>query len=165
MYTTLQLFPTIHTGKRVGQGVAAAYSPGTAHSQSCLFYIRDRTTNKNFLVDTGAAVSIFPPTAQDRKHPASLTLQAANGTPIVTYGQRSLTLDIGLRRTCRWIFILADTPCPILGSDFFRHFGPPCRCLQEAPVGQHYQPISTGSSIPATTPQSSVCYYSRAESL
>ena len=58
----------------------------------------------------------------ERRCHSPVNLRAANGTPIPTYGQRSLTLDFGLRRTCRWIFTLADTPTPILGADFLRHF-------------------------------------------
>ena len=34
-----------------------------------------------------------------------------------------MTLDIGLRRSFRWIFIIADLPLPILGADFLAHFG------------------------------------------
>ena len=34
-----------------------------------------------------------------------------------------MTLDIGLRRCFRWIFIIADLPLPILGADFLAHFG------------------------------------------
>ena len=33
-----------------------------------------------------------------------------------------MTFNIGLRRTCRWVFFLADTPTPILGADFLRHY-------------------------------------------
>ena len=53
---------------------------------------------------------------------STFALQAANGTGIPTYGQRSVTFNIGLRRTCRWVFFLADTPTPILGADFLRHY-------------------------------------------
>ena len=35
-----------------------------------------------------------------------------------------MTLNIlGLRRTCKWIFIIADIATPIIGADFLRHFG------------------------------------------
>ena len=54
---------------------------------------------------------------------SSLVLQAANKTPIRTFGQRSLTLRLGLRRTFPWIFVLADVSQPIIGADFLRHFG------------------------------------------
>ena len=46
-----------------------------------------------------------------------------NGTPISTYGEKSLALDIGLRRLYKWIFVIADVSCPILGIDFLHHFG------------------------------------------
>lgn len=68
-------------------------------------------------------MSIIPPSSTERKRPhESLTLQAVNSTPIVTYGTRSLTLDLGLRHTFRWVFILANVEKPILGADFLRHF-------------------------------------------
>ena len=34
-----------------------------------------------------------------------------------------MTLDLGLRRSFRWIFVIADVQSPILGVDFLRHFG------------------------------------------
>ncbi len=47
-------------------------------------------------------------------------LQAMNDTNITTYGIRSLTLDLGLRRSFRWTFIIANVKQPILGADFLR---------------------------------------------
>ena len=49
-------------------------------------------------------------------------MQAVNNTPIATYGNRLLTLNIGLRRQFQWIFIVADVKHPILGADFLRHY-------------------------------------------
>jgi hypothetical protein len=46
-----------------------------------------------------------------------------NNTPIPTFGTRSLTLNLGLRRNFRWVFVVAETSTPILGADFLRHFG------------------------------------------
>lgn len=43
-------------------------------------------------------------------------------TVINTYGKRSLTLDLHLRKLFLWIFIIADVQNPILGADFLRHF-------------------------------------------
>ncbi len=45
------------------------------------------------------------------------------GSNIPTFGLRSLTLDLGLRRAFRWVFIIADVPQPVLGVDFLYHFG------------------------------------------
>ena len=45
-----------------------------------------------------------------------------NNTVIATYGRCSLTLDLGLRWTFRWVFVVADVKNPILGADFLRHY-------------------------------------------
>ena len=76
------------------------------------------------MIDTGAEVSVIP--VGSKKHSlraANFTLQAANSTEIKTYGQRSLTLDLGLRRQFSWAFIVADVQRPIIGIDFLTHFG------------------------------------------
>eukprot|EP00794_Sanderia_malayensis_P018523 gene18523-biopygen15608 len=88
-----------------------------------LFYVSDRYTGTRFLVDTGADVSVFPPSSSDKLRTSPVTLQAVNHTPITTYGEKSCTLDICLRRQFRWIFIIADLPTPILGADFLANFG------------------------------------------
>jgi len=83
----------------------------------------DRTQGLHFLVDTGIEVSVLPASQAEHKRPdKTLTLQAVNGTSIATHGTRSLTLDLGLRRTFRWVFVCADVEKPILGADFLSHF-------------------------------------------
>ena len=68
-------------------------------------------------------MSVITSTAADRKCRQELTLQAANSTSITTYGSQSITLDLSLRRTYRWIFVIADVAMPILGADFLQNFG------------------------------------------
>ena len=63
---------------------------------SRLFYVTDPSTSLRFLVDTGAEVSVMPPSAADRKHRQGLTLQAVNSSSITTYGSHSLSLGLGL---------------------------------------------------------------------
>ncbi|XP_064464301.1 uncharacterized protein LOC135375554 [Ornithodoros turicata] len=76
-----------------------------------------------FLVDTAAEISVITASAADRRRAHSCSnLQAANGTMIKTYGLRSLTLDLGLRTSFRWVFVLADVSQPILGADFLAFF-------------------------------------------
>ena len=83
---------------------------------TCLIFLGYR-----FLIDTGAEISVLPPTTSERRSGKnSLSLQAANNSVIATYGQRSLTLNLGLRRPFRWVFILADVRNPIIGADFLR---------------------------------------------
>ena len=90
---------------------------------SRLFYVTDRPTGLRFLVDTGAEVSVVPPSRAERKNRTEQSgLQAVNNSPIATYGKRSLTLDLGLRRTFRWVFIVAEVTNPILGADFLRNY-------------------------------------------
>eukprot|EP00795_Rhopilema_esculentum_P017777 gene17777-biopygen6616 len=108
-------------GKLPSQRLAATSPTGHQHN-SRLFYITDRTTGTRFLVDTGADVSVFPLSPAEKRHLSSLILQAVNQSTISTYGEKSMTLDLGLRRTYRWIFI-ADIPTPILGADFLAHYG------------------------------------------
>uniref|UniRef100_A0A0R3SZK2 Peptidase A2 domain-containing protein n=1 Tax=Hymenolepis diminuta TaxID=6216 RepID=A0A0R3SZK2_HYMDI len=76
------------------------------------------------LIDFGAEISVLPPTPAHRNSlDQPLILAAANGSPIKTYGQKSVTLDLGLRRTFRWIFTIADVSKPIIGADLLCHFG------------------------------------------
>lgn len=76
-----------------------------------------------FLIDTCAEVSVVPANSNDlTKTLNTNTLEAANGTPIHTCGERSATLDLGLRRTFRWRFIIAKVRHAVIGADFLAHF-------------------------------------------
>ena len=95
--------------------------PGQKPSR--LFYVTDSLTGLRFLVDTGAEISVVPPSALDCKHcNDSFSLQAVNNTLIATYGTQLHTVNIGLRRKFQRIFIIADVQNPILGVDFLRHY-------------------------------------------
>ncbi len=108
--------------KRPGPALAATSAAGPTPSR--LFYVSDRSTGMRFLVDTGAQVSVVPPARTDRRNrQGHFSLQAVNNTDIATYGVLSLSLDLGLRRTFRWVFVIADVKQPILGTDFLCHFG------------------------------------------
>ncbi|CAI9718175.1 gag-pol polyprotein [Octopus vulgaris] len=97
--------------------------PGS-HPQSRLFFVCDRVTGTRFLVDTGAEVSIIPVSnTSGKRKETPVCLQAVNHSPIPTYGEQSLTLNFGLRRTLQWVFVIAKLPTPILGADFLHHFG------------------------------------------
>lgn len=50
-------------------------------------------------------------------------LSAANGTPISTYGTETLMLNLGLRRTFTWRFVVAEVLRPIIGADFLSFYG------------------------------------------
>lgn len=55
--------------------------------------------------------------------PDSLELFAANNTKINTYGTKLLNVDLGLRRSFNWKFLIASVPMPIIGADFLENFG------------------------------------------
>ena len=58
--------------------------------------LHDVNTNKTFLIDTGAEVSIVPATDQDwQGAPLERELVAANGSRIRYYGEKKLRLHIG----------------------------------------------------------------------
>ena len=86
-----------------------------------LLSVFDPTSRKSYLVDTGSMVSVLPPQANSSPLPGR-SLSAANGTSIAIYGEKSVSLDLSLRRTFRWIFVVAQVKQPILGSDFLEHF-------------------------------------------
>ena len=72
------------------------------------------------MIDTGACLSLIPAKnfAPKNSEPEDTYLQAANGTPIKTYGERYLTINIGLRRDLTFPFIIADVNNAIIGADF-----------------------------------------------
>lgn len=91
---------------------------------SRLLYVWDQSAARRFLVDTGAAVSVYPASRQHREQrpiPNSPSLRAANDTTIRTFGTADLTVNLGFR-TCSWKFYIADVPQAILGADFLARF-------------------------------------------
>lgn len=77
--------------------------------------INDTTSKLNFLIDTGADVSVLPPASQKKQiKPTDFKLYAANGTEITTYGSKTIDVDLGLRRNFQWNFLIADIQQTIL---------------------------------------------------
>lgn len=85
--------------------------------------ISDKKTSDCYLIDTGADISVVPPTQSEKNYkvPQS-TLFAANGTKIAIYGEKRINLNLGLRRSYEWTFVIADVNQPIIGADFLRHY-------------------------------------------
>nr|VZI23501.1 unnamed protein product [Spirometra erinaceieuropaei] len=108
--------------KPVSPKASAANLPDSSNSGRT-FYGCNTATRSCFLVDTGAKISVVPPTAADRRFPSpGLHLQATNCSLISSFGSLSLNLNIGLRRSFSWIFVIADVSHAILGSDFLAEF-------------------------------------------
>ena len=108
-------------GKRYGRPPLVAAAVGDL--STCLFYLYDRHSGVQFLVDTGAQVSVLPATNLDLR--SGLTgppLSAANGSNIRTFGSRTVSLSIN-SRLYQWNCVVADVSKPLLGADFLCHFG------------------------------------------
>lgn len=91
----------------------------TASNRLCVF---DRNTRERYLVDTGADISVLSSHHKRSSTASTYKLYAANNTPIKTYGEKTITLSLGLRRDLRWTFVVADVKTSILGADFLRHY-------------------------------------------
>ncbi|GFV45754.1 gag-pol polyprotein [Trichonephila clavipes] len=84
--------------------------------------LADSSSKITFLIDTGADISVIPISfAPHAKVQQDLTLYAANGTKIPTYGTKRILLDLGLRRQFTWSFVIADGRQPITRVDFLKH--------------------------------------------
>ena len=87
-----------------------------------LFSLWDKISGRQFLVDTGAEISVIPATASDKRNTHDKQgplLSAANGTTIKTYGSRIVPLQFA-SKGYQWSFTVADVSRPLLGADFLR---------------------------------------------
>lgn len=84
-------------------------------------FVTDRRTKMSFLVDTGANISVLPRKPGATPRPLAFHLYAANNSIIPTYGEKTMELDLNLRRPFQWKFIVAAVTKPILGADFLNH--------------------------------------------
>jgi hypothetical protein len=80
-----------------------------------LLYLTDSFSGKQFLVDSGAARSVYPHRSALRSSGPSLV--GADGRPIASWGTRRLRLQFG-QQHYEFDFLLATVAKPILGNDF-----------------------------------------------
>jgi cleavage and polyadenylation specificity factor subunit 1 len=118
MYSALRLSPT---GKLKQQTSKVSRVCTTTTGR---LFITDKTTKRQFLVDTGSDLCVYPRRLVPRRRErTTYDLCAANGTTIHTYGWPPLSLNFGLRRDFTWRFVVADVTHPLIGVDFLSHFG------------------------------------------
>ena len=104
-------------------------------------FLKNILSSQKFLVDTGASVSVYPPSPG-----VGVQLRTASGAAMDTFGTRQIPLQFGARRL-EWNFLLADVSMPILGSDFLRHHH-----LLVDIAGARLLDASTLEPIPAVSP-------------
>ena len=81
--------------------------PGVSSVAAGSLTLHDTKTNRAFLIDTGAEVSIVPATEQERQGALlQKELVAANGSRIRCYGERKIQLQVG-SRNYEWTFLVA----------------------------------------------------------
>ena len=86
--------------KQMGGQLAATSSAG--HLMSHLFYVSNRSTKMQYLVNRGTEISVVPPSSAPQKVKCQgPSLQAVNNNTIATYGTCSITLDLRLLRAFR----------------------------------------------------------------
>ena len=84
-----------------------------------LFYMHDDCSGLDFLVDTGASVSLFPHQSGGRRR--GPRLKQADGSALPCWGRRHITPCFG-GREFPFTFLLAAVDCPILGIEFLAKF-------------------------------------------
>jgi hypothetical protein len=97
-------------GKLASRGLVSAVAPGQ------LVHITDQFTQRRFLVDTGAAYSVFPHSSSG--FPSGPALSGATGQPIPCWGEQQLHLSFG-GQDFSWPFLLAAVQFPIIGVVFY----------------------------------------------
>ncbi|GBO18941.1 Transposon Ty3-G Gag-Pol polyprotein [Araneus ventricosus] len=114
----------VHLNKKKHDSPAGVVTASVLRGGNRKLYVNDIKTHTGFLIDTGSDVSCYPKSFLTKEiKKTDFVLYAANGTRIATFGTKLLSLDLGLRRTLQWPFIVADVTKPIIGADFLQHFG------------------------------------------
>lgn len=97
---------------------------GNIDFSSRRLFVFDKTNKLNFLIDSGAEISVLPSSKfKNGNNKSDIILTAANGSNITTFGKKLLNIDLGLRREFPFIFIIADISKPIIGADFLCKYG------------------------------------------
>ena len=74
--------------------------------------------NNRYIIDTGAEVSVFLATRNERNRTNTAGLAAANGSVIAIFGTKKIDITIVVSKM-QWEFMSADVTKLILGNDFF----------------------------------------------
>jgi predicted aspartyl protease len=90
----------------------------SGHAKLC--FITDKKSNKDFLVDTGATLSLVP--FQSAAAAIGPKLQAENKQAIKTWNFMNSAVKFN-GQEYTFAFLRADVPFPIVGLDFVRFFG------------------------------------------
>ena len=147
-FTQFKTFFTIKTGK-LNERVTIAASDSLLAIKVCI-----GAAKENFIIDTGASLSIIPPSIINNKmyvKPTAVSLSSANGQPIKCIGEATILFSIPqLRREYSWTFVVAETTYPLIGIDFLTNFNLLVDCQKRKLVDQTTSQSSNIQLITAT---------------
>ena len=103
---------------KLGNRQEDAFSLPAGSTGSSLIYLHEELSNRRFLVDTGASISVFPSPTSDKS--SGVRLITADGSTVTCSRSRTIPLRFGTWN-CSWTFQLAPVSVPILDADFLRH--------------------------------------------
>lgn len=110
------------TNKKLTQSSDSGGKFEEGHCTIARLNISDSFSKIKFLIDSGADIKVLPPCKNAKPIPTPKLLFAANGSKIQTYGEKRITLSLGLRRNSVCTFVVANVNCAIIGSDFLQYF-------------------------------------------
>ena len=88
----------------------------------CL-HIQDISSGLIYLVDTGSGISLLPANAKVLKqNPNDLVFYAVNVSRVSIFDERTIILNLNLRRPTKWKFCVAAVPYSILGANLLAHY-------------------------------------------
>ncbi len=85
-------------------------------------FIYDPPSDLYFLIDTGTDVTVVPLAANEHKKQTDLNLFATNNRIIDTYGEKSMEITSGFKRSFPWRAIITDAQYPIIGANFLASY-------------------------------------------
>ena len=117
MQSTLRMETFPHSeGKLIRPVCTEATNTGNVTSKR--LHIGDFESNLVFLVDTDFDVSILPVDKKAKPQPSDTVLFTADNSPVSTFGEKRISLDLKLRRKFSWNFCVAAVSNHILGWIF-----------------------------------------------
>ena len=103
----------------VPSDILAAMSSSQSQTLDNRPHFFDKKLQQALLVDSGSAVTVWPPEPGDEVDP-SMRLKAVNGSRLNCYGFKQVEIQLG-RKTLHFKAIKADVATPILGWDFIKY--------------------------------------------
>ena len=127
----------------LGQGIQVSES--FDYDKRRAVVLPQHVDGREIVVDTGATHSFVPARPHEKKKKPNNTLfRTATGTPIPIYGQRTISINVGLGQPIRHSFFIADIQDALLGMDFLFH-----NKLAVDPVNNRLFSVDTFRSVAA----------------